>query len=148
MIKRKDYIHNDAKNMKQYLEENTKNISYTINVHEDETRNINVRIKPWCNINPVRDKKDEIRRKLRKFGVNPTEQNNHFILGSISQCMLALKFLDPPTWWRKVIYMMEEGKHTEKDGIVAIIQKRNEEMDSPKERKWTKEKVIEVISES
>lgn len=135
-----------VKEMKDYIKENTKGITYTINIYKTKKRKFNLRVKPFCKITPKKDEHNRMKIKLKRNGIQPTEQNNQLVLGSISSCMLALKFLEPPKWWRKVLYMMEDGKHTEKEGLIAIVEKRNEEMEHKTDRKWTKERVLEEMS--
>ncbi len=45
--------------------------------------------------------------------------------------------------------MIKDGKHTSREGILKILEKRNEETDPPSNENgiWTKEKAIRIMSE-
>lgn len=118
---------------------------FGIGVYEDSTFRNGIRISPTIKL-VVKDGRNAILQfELLDYGVNSTKFEENLFINSISSCNLALKFVDPPLWWRKALEMINDGKHTTREGIVRIIERRNEESKCAYDTKWTKEKAIEVM---
>jgi len=92
--------------------------------------------------------KDLLKIKLRNSGITVIDEKSSLVVKNISNCMLALRYLNPPNWWKKVIFMIDEGKHRNNEGILKIVKKRNKENKSNNKPKWTVERVKEVLKEN
>lgn len=123
---------------------------YTVTFSRRKSYKNGIRVKPYIKLKLTdSDLVDRIEFELLDYGINCSTYENGIILTSVSSCNLALKFLEPPIWWRKAFFMIKDGKHTSREGILKILEKRNEETDPPSNENgiWTKEKAIRIMSE-
>lgn len=137
----------EKKNIKEVIDA----VYYTFSFEERDSFKNGIRVKPFIKIKlKDSDMVDRVKFELLEYGISSSRYPDGVFITSISSCNLALKFLDPPVWWRKAFEMVKDGKHTTKEGILKILQRRNKECKNGEgmNRVWTKEKAIRVMSEA
>lgn len=136
----------DLLDSKNRLSKYIKSSSFSIIIGKDDNRKIGFCVIPWCKLYPKKGKSEKIKKELLRHGIIYTEQVNTIIIKNISNCLLALKLIDGiPNWWRNVVFMIEDGKHNKKEGLLKIVKKRNQESKYNGEVKWTVESVSEAL---